>query len=168
MNKDYIFSKNNKEISWKSINSINFQNCNELLHNLKKEGFKVSPWIENIVEKYNYSFEKYSFPIELVKLNLVDLGLNKPTDLQNIYKKIIERNFSLVPPAIAIFSRKLYLEQPTGEWLRFATPLDSMVDTDGVPHLPKIGKALSSYFVETYWSYPKAIFHPHNEFIVVN
>ena len=163
-----IANKINKEISWKSIYSINFQNCNELLHNLKKEGFKVSPWIENIVEKYNYSFEKYSFPIELVKLNLVDLGFNKPTDLQNIYKKIIERNFSLVPPAIAIFSRKLYLEQPTGEWLRFATPLDSMVDTDGVPHLPKIGKALSSYFVETYWSYPKAIFHPYNEFIAVN
>tara|TARA_B100001057_G_C22503217_1_gene814842 strand:- start:211 stop:714 length:504 start_codon:yes stop_codon:yes gene_type:complete len=161
-------NKINKIILWKSINSINFQNCKELLYNLKKDGFKVSPWIENIVEKYNYSFEKYSFPIELVKLKLIDLGLDKPTDLQNIYKKILERNFSLVPPAIAIFSRKLYLEQPTGEWLRFATPLDSMVDTDGVPHLPKIGKALGSYFVETYWSYPKAIFHPHNEFIVVN
>ena len=105
-----ISNKINKEISWRSINSINFQNCNELLHNLNKEGFKVSPWIENIVEKYNYSFEKYSFPIELVKLKLIDLGLNKPTDLQNIYKKILERNFSLVPPAIAIFSRKLYLE----------------------------------------------------------
>ena len=163
-----ISNKINEEISWKSINSINFKNCNELLHNFQKEGFKVSPWIENIVEKYNYSFENYLFPIELVKLKLIDLGLNKPTHLKDVYKKIIEKNFSLVPPAIAIFSRKLYLEQPTGEWLRFATPLDSMVDTDGVPHLPKIGKALGSYFVETYWSYPKAIFHPHNEFIVVN
>ena len=163
-----ISNKINKKISWKSINSISFQNCSELLYNFKQEGIKVSPWIDNIVEKYNYRFEKYSFPIELVKLNLTELGLNKPTHLQDVYKRIIEKNFSLVPPAIAIFSRKLYLEQPTGEWLRFATPMDSMVDTDGVPHLPKIGKALGSYFVETYWSYPKAIFHPHNEFIVLN
>ena len=42
-----------------------------------------------------------------------------------------------------------------------------MVDTDGVPHLPKLGKALGKFFIETYWSYPKAIFHPHNEFIVL-
>ena len=59
-----------------------------------------------------------------------------------------------------------YDEQKTGEWLRFATPLDSMIDSDGVPHLPKLGRALNKYFIETYWSYPEAIFHPHNEFVV--
>ena len=41
-----------------------------------------------------------------------------------------------------------------------------VVDSDGIPHLPKIGYALNCYFVETYWSYPKAVFHPHNSFIV--
>jgi len=41
-----------------------------------------------------------------------------------------------------------------------------MVDTDGVPHLPKFGKALNKYFIETYWSDKNAIFHPHNEFVV--
>ena len=48
-----------------------------------------------------------------------------------------------------------------------ATPLNSMIDSDGVPHLPKLGKALGFYFVETYWSYPKAIFHPHNDFVMM-
>ena len=41
-----------------------------------------------------------------------------------------------------------------------------MIDSDGVPHLPKLGRALNKNFIETYWSYPNAIFHPHNEFIV--
>ena len=54
-----------------------------------------------------------------------------------------------------------------GEWLRFATPMNSLIDSDGVPHLPKIGKALNCFFIETYWSYSKAIFHPHNEFVVM-
>ena len=70
-----------------------------------------------------------------------------------------------MPPQIALYSRLKYNEQPNGEWLRFATPFDSMIDSDGTPHLPKLGKSLGQYFIETYWSYPKAIFHPHNEFV---
>jgi len=41
-----------------------------------------------------------------------------------------------------------------------------MIDSDGVPHLPKLGRALGMYFLETYWSYPDAVFHTHNEFVV--
>ena len=41
-----------------------------------------------------------------------------------------------------------------------------MIDTDGVPHLPKLGSALNKIFIETYWAYKGAIFHPHNEFII--
>ena len=65
-----------------------------------------------------------------------------------------------MPPDIAFRSRLQYHEQKTGEWLRFATPMNSLIDSDGVPHLPKLGKALNSFFIETYWSYSKAIFHP--------
>jgi len=45
--------------------------------------------------------------------------------------------------------------------------MNSLIDSDGVPHLPKLGKALNRFFIETYWSYPKAIFHPHNKFVVM-
>ena len=58
--------------------------------------------------------------------------------------------------------------QKKGEWIRFATPFYSMIDTDKVPHLPKFGSALGFYFLETYWSYPDAIFHPHNEFVITD
>ena len=57
------------------------------------------------------------------------------------------------------------IDQPKGEWLRIAVPFRSMIDSDNVPHLPKLGSALGKLFIETYWSYPKAIFHPKNEFI---
>ena len=53
-----------------------------------------------------------------------------------------------------------------GEWLRIAVPLDSMIDSDGIPHLPKLGQGLNLLFIETYWSYPGAVFHPHNDFLV--
>jgi hypothetical protein len=102
-----------------------------------------------------------------VRKSVKEFGFSRPTEIQDIYKEIKKYGFELVPPEIAILCRKYYNEQPTGEWLRFATPLDSMEDSDGVPHLPKLGKALGLYFIETYWSYPKAIFHPHNEFVMM-
>ena len=73
----------------------------------------------------------------------------------------------MVSPDIALRARFLYKEQKKGEWLRFAVPMKSMIDSDNVPHLPKLGKALGQYFIETYWSYPQAVFHPHNEFVVM-
>ena len=103
----------------------------------------------------------------MYRIKVKNLGFNKPTELRNIYRKIKKNKFDLVTLDIALRARLQYKEQKRGEWLRFATPHNSLIDSDGVPHLPKLGRALGKFFVETYWSYPKAIFHPHNEFIVM-
>ena len=132
---------------------------------LNKGKFKTSPWIDDIVKSKNFNLKKFQTPIELINIKVKDLGFSKPTELRKIYKKAIERGYKLVPPEIAIYSRLIFTKQKTGEWIRFATPFYSMVDSDKVPHLPKLGKALGCYFLETYWSYPKAIFHPKNQFI---
>ena len=152
---------------WKEITKINFSTCEDCLKELKKNNFRVSPWIEDIVKRNNYKFSNYKFPIKLVRKYIRDFGFDKPVELEIIYKEIKKLGYDLVPPEIAIYVRSMYKEQPTGEWLRFATPLNSMIDSDGVPHLPKLGKALGLFFVETYWSYPKAIFHPHNDFVMM-
>ena len=153
-------------VGWIKITDIKFKNANECVIELKNKGFYVSPWIENIVTKYNYKFEKNNLPISLDRITVNDLGFKGPTELLDIYNKLESSGFKLVSPEIAIYSRLIYVDQPSGERVRFATPLKSMIDTDGVPHLPKLGSALGKKFIETYWSYPKAIFHPHNDFIV--
>lgn len=150
---------------WKIIKKLNFDNSLDLLADLKKKNFKTSPWIDDIFGKIIIDLREIKLPIELYRVSLKDLGFKNPVELENVYKVAEKHNFKLVDPIIALLCRELYLEQPTGEWLRFATPFKSMIDSDGVPHIPKLGKALSSFFIETYWSYPRAIFHPHNEFV---
>ncbi len=150
---------------WKKINKIDFSDTKECLLNLKNKNYKVSPWIENIFDNNKLNYFEINYPINLVRVSLNDLGFKKHTELKNVYLKIKDMGLELVPPQIALFSRFLYDDQPTGEWLRFATPLKSMIDSDGVPHLPKLGKALNFYFVETYWAYENAVFHSHNEFV---
>ncbi len=147
------------------IDKFSFYDLNKKgLKLLNKGKFKTSPWIDNIVKKKKFNLRNIELPVKLIKVSVKQLGFKKPTHLKKIYKKALEKKLQLVPPEIAIYSRLIFKNQKVGEWIRFATPLNSMIDTDNVPHLPKFGRALGFYFLETYWSYPKAIFHPKNIF----
>ena len=149
---------------WKVIEEFNYSSVIECVYDLEAKGYKVSEWITDIAKKLEV--KQHIYPIELFRVKTSDLGFNDACKLKEIYEKFNSEGFSTVSPEIAILTRLLYDEQPNKEWLRIATPLDSMIDSDGIPHLPKLGKGLGMCFIETYWSYPDAIFHPHNDFVV--
>jgi len=152
---------------WKTIQPSKYKNISQCIKEIKKKRIYVSYWIENIVNNKKNKIKITKKKVYLFRIKVSSLGFKKPTTLKKIYKKIKGKKYLLVPPDIALRARLEYKEQKKGEWLRFATPMNSMIDTDNIPHLPKLGKALGKYFIETYWSYPKAIFHPHNEFVVM-
>lgn len=150
---------------WKKIKKIKYKNLNSCLSVFKKD-FVLSHWIIDITKKFNnYSFDQNQ-NYEIHKISVKSLGFNKPTQLKKIYSAFKKKGFEPISPPLAIYLRCLYKKQPRGEWLRIAVPFNSMIDSDGVPHLPKLGSALGKLFIETYWSYPDAIFHPHNNFLV--
>lgn len=151
---------------WKTIEIKNYKNVAQCIKELKREKVYVSVWIDDIVKNNKNKIKITNKKMDLYRIKVSSLGFSKPTTLQKIYKEFKKKKFKCVPPDIAIRARLFYKEQKTGEWLRFATPMNSMIDSDNVPHLPKHGKALGKYFIETYWSYPGAVFHPHNEFVV--
>jgi len=151
---------------WKTIKPSQRKSILKELQYLKKRGILLSPWIENIYLNKKNKIKLSKRSLKLYRIKVRNLGFKKPAKLDDIYKKIKKMKYYLVPPDIALTTRLNYKNQKKGEWLRFATPFNSMIDTDGVPHLPKHGKALNKLFIETYWAYRKAIFHPHNEFVV--
>ncbi|MDB9980044.1 hypothetical protein OAD70_07215 [Candidatus Pelagibacter sp.] len=152
---------------WKIIEPTKYKTGTDLIHHLKKNNVNISPWIENVFKKNKNNIKITKNRVHLFRIKVKNLGFSKPTELKNIYKMIKQKGYKLVTPDLALRTRLEYKEQKTGEWLRFATSFKDLVDSDGVPHLPKLGKALGILFIETYWSYPKAIFHPHNEFVVM-
>lgn len=155
-----------KKYFWKKITKIKFKDTKEVINFLKKKKFIISLWIEDIYKK-KIKYNNDNFPLTFYRVKLTDLGLNRPSTLEKVYKLIKKNNFELVNPEYALLLRIIYKNQKTGEWLRIATPFNSLIDRDKVPHLPKLGRALNKYFIETYWSYKKAVFHPHNEFVVM-
>jgi len=151
---------------WKILTDIEFANGAEGVENLLSKGYRVSEWVQDIFSRQSKEKIQIKFPVKLIRVNVSSLGFEGPTTLAEIYDRLSSYGLRLVSPEIALSCRFHYSEQPTGEWLRFATPMNSMIDSDGVPHLPKLGKALGLYFIETFWAYENAIFHPHNEFVV--
>jgi len=152
---------------WKIIKPNKYKNLSICIKDLKKNKVYISPWIEDILKNKKNKIITSKKTVYLFRVKVSSLGFNKPTQLKDIYKRFKKNNFKLVSLDIALRARLQYKEQKTGEWLRFATPMNSLIDSDNVPHLPKLGKALNKFFIETYWSYSKAIFHPHNEFVVM-
>lgn len=150
---------------WRKIKKIPFNNVNQCLKKVKQNSV-CSEWIEDIFKKkkkINYSTYKN---VEIHRIKVKNLGFKKPTTLEKIYSKFGSK-YQTIPPEISLYLRLIYKKQPLGEWLRIAVDFNAMIDSDGVPHLPKLGRALGKNFIETYWSYPKAIFHPHNDFLVM-
>ncbi len=152
---------------WKIVNPNKYKSIENLIKELKKKKVHLSPWIENLIKNKKNRVKISKNKKFLFKIKVKKLGFKRPTYLKEIYKRLKKNKYELVSLDIALMVRLQYSEQKSGEWLRFATPFNSLIDSDGVPHLPKLGKALGRMFVETYWSYPKAIFHPHNEFVVM-
>ena len=151
---------------WKIIKDVEYDNMQQCVELLLKKNYVVSHWIRDIAKNTKTNFKEIIFPVELFRVKVSDLGINSPITLREIYDLLEKKNLQPIDPLIAINARFHYDEQPKGEWLRMAVPLDSMIDSDGIPHLPKLGQGLNLLFLETYWSYPGAIFHPHNDFVV--
>ena len=151
---------------WKILNKPKYKNISQCLKDLKKNQIILSYWIIDIIRNKKNKIKITNTEVKLYRIKVGNLGFKKPTTLKSIYKKINKLDFRLVPIDIALRTRLVYKNQKNGEWLRIATEMKSMIDSDNVPHLPKLGKALNKFFIETYWAYPEAIFHPHNEFVV--
>ena len=150
---------------WRKIKKIPFNNVNQCLKKVKQNSV-CSEWIEDIFKnKKNTNYSTYK-NIEIHRIKVKNLGFKKPTTLEKIYSKFGSK-YQTIPPEVSLYLRLIYKKQPLGEWLRIAVDFNAMIDSDGVPHLPKLGRALGKNFIETYWSYPKAIFHPHNDFLVM-
>ena len=151
---------------WKILNKPKYKNIQECLVDLKKKNVVISHWILDILKNKKNKIFITNKKVKLYRIKVKNLGFLKPTTLKKIYQKLDKLNYQLVPVDVALRTRLAYKIQKKGEWLRIATDMKSMIDSDNVPHLPKLGRALNKMFVETYGSYPGAIFHPHNEFVV--
>ena len=127
---------------WKTIDSFDFHDCIQCTDDLISKNYRVSEWILDIVRQPDFPSQPINYPVNLGRVSVSSLGFEKQTTLEQIYNNMISEGLELVPPEVAINCRFYYDEQPVGEWLRFATPMDAMIDSDGANICQNLEKRL--------------------------
>lgn len=153
---------------WKMLEREAYATGLEYIAGLREKGYRVSDWVVDVVSKPGFAVNQGQWPLPLVRLPAGAFGFTQELQLSDLYQAAAAAGLENPPVEAALALRFRYDEQPAGEWLRVATSFQAMLDSDGVPHLPKLGKALGRYYLSTYWSYPHAVFYPHNEFVFVD
>ena len=111
---------NNKFEVWKTIKLGTIKNADEFRKALKKAGFKISDWANNIIGKPAFTVASSEEEIELVNLSVEELGFKNGAKYGDICTRAKELGLELCPNEVGPQLRLQYKDQPKGEWLRIA------------------------------------------------
>ena len=94
----------------------------ELLKKLVSKNIQFNKYANLLIEDPSFVSSDSVEKIKLAKVNLVDLGLTKPSTYEDIVSKAEELGLKLCPLILAAYLRLEYLEQPEGPYLKVASP----------------------------------------------
>ena len=114
---------------WKTIKLGNYKNADEFRKALKKNGFKIGDWANDILSKPAFTVAGASEEIQLVNVSVADLGFKNGATYKDICTKAKELGLELCPNEVGPQLRLQYKDQPKGEWLRIA--MEPIIDSGG-------------------------------------
>lgn len=100
---------------------INDLSKQELLNRLRAAGIQFNKYANTIFEDPSFAPSGEVEKVKLVKVNLTDLGLARPTIYNDIVSKAEQFGFHLCPLTVAAHLRLEYLDQPEGPYLKIAS-----------------------------------------------
>ena len=105
---------------WKTIKLGTIKNADEFRKALKKAGFKISDWANDIIGKPAFTVASSEEEIQLVNLSVEELGFKNGAKYGDICARGKELGLELCPNEVGPQLRLQYKDQSKGEWLRIA------------------------------------------------
>lgn len=137
--------------------SINHFGKEELLLRLKERGIQFNKYADQLFKDPSFAPSGAAEKVKLVKVNLSELGLTKPTVYQDIVAQAEHYGLNLCPLILAAYLRLEILDQPEGPYLKVASP--KVGNSDDYPrglYLRNFDKALwlRGFCASDDWEYP--------------
>lgn len=101
----------------------------ELISRIQAKGIQLNKYADIIFEDPAFATGRDVEKVKLIKVNLPDLGLTKPTIYQDIVSQAEKFGLKLCPLILAAHLRLEYLDQPEGPYLTVASPKVGNEDT---------------------------------------
>jgi hypothetical protein len=105
---------------WKTIKLGTYKNPAALLKAMKKGGFIIGEWANDIIHQPAFTVSPKKTEVELVKITVDDLGFKKGATRKDIYKNAFKLGLELCPNEVGPQLRLQYKDQPYLEWLLVA------------------------------------------------
>ncbi len=122
---------------WKTIKLGTHKNADEFRKALKKDGFKIGDWGNDILGKPAFTVSSAEEEIQLANVSVADLGFKDGANYGDICSKAKELGLELCPNEVGPQLRLQYKDQPKGEYLRIA--MEPITDSDGDLNIFRVG-----------------------------
>lgn len=136
---------------WKTIKLGTLKNADEFRKALKKDGFKIGDWGNDILGKPAFTVSSEEEEIQLANVSVADLGFKNGANYGDICAKAKALGLELCPNEVGPQLRLQYKDQPKGECLRIA--MKPITDSDGDLNIFSVGHDVVLWLDGNYGSY---------------
>lgn len=147
--------------TWKTL-TIGTKTKEQLLADLKKNGHQVSDWTMELVD--TITFTKHQQTLDLVSLNVSDLGFDHSPTTTEIADKLPSLGLSVVPQETVLYLRLNYTDQPMDVWETcFSEPLE---DSVGRRLVLVVARDSDGSWVDGYYANPGLVWRDGDRLLV--
>lgn len=114
-----------------------FKTKEKLLETLKKNNIYVSEWAKEMIESKDFVLSKKEEVIDVEIKKVSDLGFTDWVEKDELFERIKEQGYDLLPAEAALALRFAYLDQPVDEWV---TVLHDPISAYGCSSMFNVGR----------------------------
>ncbi|MFH1088418.1 MAG: hypothetical protein V1719_01085, partial [Patescibacteria group bacterium] len=140
---------------WKTIELGTQPNADGYRKALKQNGFRISDWANDIMDKPAFTVANQPETIDLVFVTVAELGFPDGATRKDIYEKALSLGLSLCPPEVGSALRLAYPDQPNGEWIFIG--MEPITDSDGDLNVFCVARADSDQWLLTDCADPDSV-----------
>lgn len=147
--------------TWKKIRVGTDRSVDSLRSALRRDGFKISDWANDILGKISVCPEERE--VELVLVSGADLGQIEPESRKRIFERASEHGLERCHPEVGPQLRQQYHDQPMGEWLLIG--MDPVTDSDGRPGVFNVVRRGGGSWLGTHCGDPGYLWLPGSRWV---
>ena len=135
----------------------------QLEKELEKAGMNISSYAKQKMKQKEFSTQKKTEQVDLVRLTVKDLGFAQGATTDQIYQKAKELGLELCPAEVGPHYRLAYTNQPMNEWVTVA--MKQISDPGGSPDVFHVNRDAGGVWLEDYWARPTDRWYPVAHFV---
>ena len=150
---------------WKTIKlgATGLKTAEDFRCALRDGNFRLSDWALDILAKPAFAVATEETTVDLVRVNVAELGFKKGARRDQIYDRARELGLELCPAEVGPQLRLQHKDQPSGEWLVIG--MEPITDSVGYLHVFNVARGDSGLWLIADCGHPAHVWDADNHWV---